>query len=322
MKPFFKELKIVTMTRVRRPKQQHQVTLLRLVIFLASIGVITLLLFRIDSDFTKKDRKRLGSRPVLLSPEQLISNVHPPEQEQLQQRQQQEQKQRGEIGEENRIPSSAELKAVKNESTNQREGSSKDSQADRGRKRYRIELANLVGGGTGTLVLETRPSWAPIGAKHFDELVADHFYDECRFFRVVPNFVVQFGINASPQIQALWRKTVLRDDPVLQSNSRGTITYATSGKNTRATQLFINKKDNKYLDKEGFAPFGVVVEGMEFVDQINDEYKEKPNQGKIQSHGNAYLEQEFPNLSYIASIREMLTDAGGGVAGVAGQETV
>jgi cyclophilin family peptidyl-prolyl cis-trans isomerase len=293
------------------------VTLFRLVIFLASIGAITLFLFRIDSDFVKKDRKRLGSRPVLLSPEQLVSDVRPPARETLQQTQPQKQKQQVKVNHGGRLPTSAELKGVKNESSEHREDSSPESQADRGRKRYRIELANLAGGGSGTVVLETRPTWAPIGVKHFEELVADHFYDECRFFRVLPNFVVQFGINGSPQIQALWRRAVLRDDPVLQSNARGTITYATSGKNTRSTQLFINKKDNKYLDKEGFAPFGVVLEGMDFIDRINDEYGEKPDQGKVQNQGNDYLDQEFPNLSYIASIREISVEGGGVAAGAA-----
>lgn len=293
------------MTRIRRPKQQQQVTLVRLVIFFFSIGVFTLFLFRIDSDFTKKDRKRLGSRPVLLSPEQLLAdggtNNHQQQVQALQQN--------GDVGGE-KIDSISNVEGgqAESDSAQQRGDSSNDVHEDAPR-RYTIELANLKGGGTGTVVLETRPSWAPIGARHFGELVENQFYDQCRFFRVLPNFVVQFGINGAPQVQAKWRQSVLQDDPVLQSNSRGTITYATSGKNTRATQLFINKKDNKYLDKEGFAPFGLVIEGMEFVDQINDEYKEKPNQGKIQNQGNVYLDQEFPNLSYVASIREITPDA-------------
>jgi peptidyl-prolyl cis-trans isomerase A (cyclophilin A) len=292
------------MTRVRRPKQQQQVTLLRLVIFFFTIGVVTLFLFRIDSDFAKKDRKRLGSRPVLLSPEQLVAhhnNNHQQDQEVL--------NRNGDQGSEKKDSAENGEDTQAGVDSAQQRGHSSNEIHEYAPKRYRMELANLKGGGTGTVVLEIRPSWAPIGARHFEELVENQFYDQCRFFRVLPNFVVQFGINGSPQVQAKWRKTVLQDDPVLQSNSRGTITYATSGKNTRSMQLFINKKDNKYLDKEGFAPFGLVIEGMEFVDLINDEYKEKPNQGKIQNQGNVYLNHDFPNLSYVASIREITPDA-------------
>lgn len=283
---------------------------MRLAIFFFTIGAVTLFLFRIDSDFAKKDRKRLGSRPVLLSPELLVA-------QQVNNHQQDHVLQHNGDGAKEKKDSAEKVEGSqgKFESAQQRGHSANELHQDGAPKRYKIELANLKGGGTGTVVLETRPTWAPIGARHFGELVENQFYDQCRFFRVLPNFVVQFGINGSPQVQAEWRKSVLQDDPVLQSNSRGTITYATSGKNTRATQLFINKKDNKYLDKEGFAPFGLVVEGMEFVDLINDEYKEKPNQGKIQNEGNVYLNNEFPNLSYVASIREIKPDANGAGAG-------
>ena len=155
------------------------------------------------------------------------------------------------------------------------------------------------------IILELRSDWAPIGVAHFKKLVTEaSFYNQCRFFRVVPNFVVQFGIAANPDLQNQWKKTVLKDDPVLQSNTRGTISFATSGPNTRTTQLFINLSDNKALDSQGFAPIGRVLDdGMDWIDKINPKHRQEPAQGKIQRRGNEYLKEEFPDLSYIESIR-------------------
>eukprot|EP00977_Amphora_coffeiformis_P024477 scaffold15966_cov249-Amphora_coffeaeformis.AAC.3 len=160
---------------------------------------------------------------------------------------------------------------------------------------------------TGRVILETYDGWAPIGVSHFDALVADEFYDQCRIFRVVDDFVVQFGIHADPAVQAKWRHEVLKDDPVTQTNAYGTITYATSGKNTRTVQLFINtnRHGNRGLDNQGFAPIGKIVQGMEFIERINNEYKQLPDQGKIERQGNAYLDKEFPRLTYIEKVRSV-----------------
>ena len=151
----------------------------------------------------------------------------------------------------------------------------------------------------GVFVVEVHRAWAPKGADRFYNLVKNGFYDDCRLFRVVPGFMVQWGINGDPKIQALWRGASFTDDPVKESNKRGTITFATGGPNTRTTQVFINFQDNAGLDKQGFAPFGQVVTGMNVVDKINAQYKELPNQGSIQAEGNAYLNKEFPKLDYI-----------------------
>ena len=120
------------------------------------------------------------------------------------------------------------------------------------------------------------------------------YFDGGRFFRVIPKFMVQFGIHGDPKLNAVWREANLKDDPVTQSNKRGFVTFATSGPNSRTTQLFINFGDNSFLDKDGFAPFGQVVSGMEVVDKINAEHRQTPNQMLIQSQGNAYLAQAFP----------------------------
>lgn len=151
----------------------------------------------------------------------------------------------------------------------------------------------------GDFVVEVTRKWAPLGADRFHELVKAGFYNDCGFFRVVPNFMVQFGINGDPKVQAKWKASKIQDDPTTHSNQRGTVTFATAGPGTRTSQLFINFKDNSGLDKQGFAPFGKVIEGMKVVDKINPEYGEQPNQGQIQSAGNVYLKKQFPNLDFI-----------------------
>jgi peptidyl-prolyl cis-trans isomerase A (cyclophilin A) len=155
----------------------------------------------------------------------------------------------------------------------------------------------------GDFVVEVTRDFSPHGADRFYNLVKEGFFDGQRFFRVVPGFVVQFGIHGDPQISAVWRDANIPDDPVQTTNARGTLTFATAGPNTRTTQLFINYRDNNRLDGMGFSPFGKIVEGMDVVEKINSEYGEKPSQGKIQAEGNAYLEDKFPKLDYIERAR-------------------
>ena len=157
----------------------------------------------------------------------------------------------------------------------------------------------------GPFVIEVHRDWAPRGADRFYNLVKNGFFDNARFFRVIEGFMVQFGINGDPKIAGAWRDADIKDDPVKQSNERGTITFATAGPNTRTTQVFINFADNAPLDGQGFSPFGKVVSGMEVVDSLYGGYGEGapngngPDQGRIQSQGNAYLEQDFPKLDFI-----------------------
>jgi len=157
----------------------------------------------------------------------------------------------------------------------------------------------------GPVAIEVHRDWAPIGVDHLYTLVKLGFYDGARFFRVLPNFVVQFGINGDPKTNRMWADTNLLDDPVKQSNVKGTVTYATAGPNTRATELFINVADNARLDRQGFAPIGKVIEGMDNVGRFYFGYGEMPPRGhgpdpaKIQAEGNAYLDDQFPRLDYI-----------------------
>jgi peptidyl-prolyl cis-trans isomerase A (cyclophilin A) len=157
----------------------------------------------------------------------------------------------------------------------------------------------------GAFVVAVHPEWAPKGAARFRELVASGYYDGCKFFRAIDGFMVQFGINGDPQLNAKWRENRIPDDPVKQSNTRGRVTFATAGPNTRTTQLFINFSDNSNLDPMGFAPFGEVVEGLEVVDSLYKGYGEGaprgrgPDQELLQKQGNAYLEASFPKLDGI-----------------------
>jgi peptidyl-prolyl cis-trans isomerase A (cyclophilin A) len=157
----------------------------------------------------------------------------------------------------------------------------------------------------GPFEVTVHRDWAPNGADRFYNLVKNGFYDDVRFFRVIPNFMAQFGIHGNPSVMAAWRQAQIKDDPVKQSNKRGYVVFATAGPNTRTTQLFINFGDNTGLDKQGFAPFGQVTKGMDVVDKIYDGYGEGaprgkgPEQGRLQNEGNAYLTKEFPKLDYI-----------------------
>ena len=164
----------------------------------------------------------------------------------------------------------------------------------------------------GEFIMEVHRKWAPLGASRFYTLVKSGFYDGARFFRVLPGFVVQFGISRNPALTQKWRNANLKDDPVTQSNGRGTVSFATSGPDTRTAQVFINLANNARLDAKGFAPFGAVTDGMEFVDQFYSGYGEGPPlgagpaQSRAESEGNTYIERDFPQLDYIkkATIQE------------------
>ena len=152
----------------------------------------------------------------------------------------------------------------------------------------------------GLIVIDVHRDWAPIAADRFYNLVKNGFYDDARFFRVVPNFMVQFGMNADPALTKVWSGVSMKDEPTKQGNKKGYVTFArTSAPNSRGTQLFINYKDNNFLDAQGFAAFGEVSKGMDVAESINSQYGEKPNQGEITSSGNAYLTKEFPKLDFI-----------------------
>jgi peptidyl-prolyl cis-trans isomerase A (cyclophilin A) len=171
---------------------------------------------------------------------------------------------------------------------------------DKAPEEYKVKFVTT----RGEFTIDVTRAWAPLGADRFYNLVKHHFYDNASVFRVVPNFVAQFGISAYPAVTTAWKGSDIKDDPVTQSNKKGYITFATAGPNTRTTQVFINLKDNIALDRQGFAPFGVVEgEGMKVVEMFYDQYGDNAgiDQGKIETQGKAYLATSFPKLDIIQS---------------------
>jgi peptidyl-prolyl cis-trans isomerase A (cyclophilin A) len=155
----------------------------------------------------------------------------------------------------------------------------------------------------GNFVVDVIRAWSPRGVDRFHELVSAGYFTDVAFFRVLPGFVAQFGMHADPSVNKRWDDRPIADDPVVQSNKRGTIVFATSGPNTRGNQFFINFGDNSRLDGQGFSPFGRVVEGMGVVDSIYAGHGEEPDQSRIGAEGNAYLKRHFPQLDYIKAAR-------------------
>jgi peptidyl-prolyl cis-trans isomerase A (cyclophilin A) len=157
----------------------------------------------------------------------------------------------------------------------------------------------------GDFIVEANRAWAPHGVDRFHELVRMRYFDQGRFFRVVPGFVAQFGVHRDFKVHDVWRELFIVDDPMTQKNLRGTLSYAKSGPNTRATEIFINLGDNKALDDENFVPFAKVVEGMDVVDRFYAGYGEMRPQGKnidptrVEGEANEYLVQRFPRLDFI-----------------------
>ena len=177
--------------------------------------------------------------------------------------------------------------------------------AEQAPDRFRVRFETTK----GPFVVEVTRAWAPRGADRFFNLVRAGYYDDVAFFRVIEGFMVQFGINGDPRVNAVWREARIPDDPVAQSNRRGMVTYAMAGPDTRTTQLFINFKNNVSLDTQGFAPFGRVVEGQSVVDSLYSGYGEGaprgmgPDQGRAQGEGNAYLRGSFPRLDFVKTAR-------------------
>lgn len=175
---------------------------------------------------------------------------------------------------------------------------------------FAVNLDGKAGGKMESFTITVHPKWAPEGAKRFQDMVQAGILNDARFFRVVPGFMVQFGLPGSPEVAKEWVHKRIPDDKVIRSNSRGMLSFAAAGPNSRTIQMFVNYANNEFLDKQGFAPFAHVDgDGMKVLDRLQAKYKEKPNQGKIQHHGNKYLMKYFPQLSFVDHIDTTLTKA-------------
>ena len=180
-----------------------------------------------------------------------------------------------------------------------------DSLAQQAPDSFRVEFTTSK----GPFVVQAVRAWAPRGVDRFYFLTRNGYYDGTKFFRNIPDFMVQFGLHGDPDVNAAWINRSIPDDTVRQPNGRGAVSFAMGGPDTRSTQLFINKRDNIRLDMMGFAPIGRVVEGMQVVDSLYEGYGEGPpggrgpDQDRIISQGNRYLHSFFPRLDSIISTR-------------------
>jgi peptidyl-prolyl cis-trans isomerase A (cyclophilin A) len=161
----------------------------------------------------------------------------------------------------------------------------------------------------GDVIVEAHRAWAPRGADRFHELVRMRYFDNNRFFRVLPGFIAQFGVHDKFKVHDVWRKMFIPDDPPVEKNLRGTLSFAQSDPGTRATEIFINLKDNPDLDEQRFVPFAKVISGMEAIDQFYSGYGELrpkgkgPDSGALEEEANEYLVPRFPKLDYIKTAR-------------------
>ncbi len=161
----------------------------------------------------------------------------------------------------------------------------------------------------GDLVVEATRAWAPRGADRFHELVRMRYFDEGRFYRVLKGFIAQFGVHRDFNVHATWRNLFIVDDPPKEKNLRGTLAFAKSGANTRATEIFINLADNAVLDQDGFVPFARIVDGIDVIDKLYSGYGEMRPEGKeidagrVEEETNEYLVQRFPKMDYIKRAR-------------------
>ena len=169
-----------------------------------------------------------------------------------------------------------------------------------------VRVTMSIGGGgarklSGTVHILLHKSWAPLGVAHLEKMLHSQVYDGTKFFRCVPNFIIQFGIPANPTVTRRWSDTI-KDDPskIGVENRRGTVVFATSGANSRTTQLFVNLVENgNRLDSKEYVPVGEVISGMDILDGVYFGYGETPDQDRIRVEGDEYLKLKYSQMSMV-----------------------
>ncbi len=180
----------------------------------------------------------------------------------------------------------------------------RDNYAETAPNEYHVTLETSV----GQVVINVHRSWGPLGADRFYNLAKGGFYDDTRIYRVLENFMAQWGLNGDPYVNQVWKSAFIVDDPVVESNTRGRLAFAKGGVHTRTTEVFISYKDNSALDAEGFTPIGEVVAGMDVVDAFHAGYGDGPPRGDgpyqamASARGNEYFDEEFPELTKIITV--------------------
>jgi len=179
---------------------------------------------------------------------------------------------------------------------------------------YRVKFVTTK----GDITVEVHRDWAPLGADRLYNLVKNKYFTDCSFYRYVPGFIVQFGSSAWPQVTKAWENAKIKDDPLKESNKKGTLTFATSGPDSRTTELFFNLRDNAPLDTTppGFRPVGMVTEGMDIVEGLYSGYGDMkemggrgPSQSTLAEQGKPYLDKNFPQLDSIKSATVIFPEA-------------
>jgi cyclophilin family peptidyl-prolyl cis-trans isomerase len=163
----------------------------------------------------------------------------------------------------------------------------------------------------GDVVAKAHRDWSPAAVDRFYELVKGGVWNDARIFRVVPGFVVQWGLTGDSAKDNLWRSRPVPDEPVKVPNLRGRLSFARGGPTTRTLQVFINLVDNNRLDDmnaggvRGYPPFAEITSGMAIVDKLESKYGEQPTgrQGEISEKGWAWTDQQFPGLDRIVRTR-------------------
>jgi cyclophilin family peptidyl-prolyl cis-trans isomerase len=152
--------------------------------------------------------------------------------------------------------------------------------------------------------------WSPLGVDRMYHLMANDFYAGSRFYRIASGFVAQWGFSGQPALDSIWEALPIADEPVVESNLRGVVSYARAGPVTRSYTLFVNLVDNERLDEVsaggvvGYPPIGRVVRGLDVIDGFYPGYTDDPpQQDSIAILGNEYLRRRYPQLDSVVGTR-------------------